>query len=69
MVPQEDRKGGMDVTQARATFLWQKSNSLDPAENPTLLVRALNSIHQPNTLDFNGSVQLMDACCGLGPSR
>lgn len=62
------RKGCMDVTQA--ILLWQKdSNSLDPAENPDLLVRALHSIHQPNSLDFNGSVKLMDACYGLGPNR
>lgn len=50
---------------------WQETydNSLDPAENPNVLVRASNSIYQPNSLDFNVSVKLMDACCGLGPNR
>lgn len=49
---------------------WQENyNSLDPAENPNMLVRPLKSINQLNSLDFNGSVKLMDACCRLGPNR
>lgn len=51
--------------------LWLEAyaNSFDPAENSNVLVRALNSINQPNSPDFNRSVKLMDARCGLGPNR